>query len=104
MVGLGRKGQMELRYPFCNRGKVTVFHKEGYIQAKKSHITAGDKTTFYQKPDTYEVLQNCPNFGRNAKGIQRAYETGVTETLAHKERLERFKKAGFPTRIVQAII
>jgi len=47
MVGLGRKGQIELECPFCNKGRVKVFHKEGYLQGRKSHIAAGNKVKFY---------------------------------------------------------
>ena len=27
--GLGRKSEIELELPFCNKAKVRVFHKEG---------------------------------------------------------------------------
>jgi len=54
---------------------------------------------FYKKPDTYEVLEDCPKCGKKAKEIQRAYETGITKELTHEERLERLRKAGLPTRI-----
>lgn len=56
MIGLGRKNLSELEYPFCGNAKVKVFHKEGYVQARKSHIAAGDKFTFHSVPVTYDVL------------------------------------------------
>jgi len=98
-MGLGRKGQMELECPFCNKGRVKVFHKEGYLQGRKSHIAAGDKIKFYKMLDTYEVLEDCPNCGKTAREIQRVYETGVVREPTHEERLERLRKAGLPTRI-----
>jgi len=104
MVGLGRKGQIELECPFCNKGRVKVFHKEGYLQGRKSHIAAGNKVKFYKMPDIYDVLEDCPNCGKKAKEIQRAYETGITKEPSHKERLERLGKAGLPTRIEQRIL
>jgi len=99
MVGLGRKGQIELECPFCHGSRVRVFHKESYLQGKKSHIAAGDKTKFYRKPDTYEVLEDCPNCRKTAREIQRAYETGIVREPSREERLERMRRAGLPTRI-----
>jgi len=100
MVGLGRKGQIEFKCPFCKKGIVMVFHKEGYLQGRKSHIAAGDKIKFYKMPDIYEVLEDCPNCGKTAKEMQKAYESGVTREPTHEERLERMRKAGLPTRII----
>jgi hypothetical protein len=99
MVGLGRKGLIELECPFCRNAKVQVFHKEDYVQARRSHIAAGDSFTFCNMPDTYEVLEDCPNCGKKAKEIQEVYERGITRQLTHQERLERMKRASFPTRI-----
>ena len=90
---------MELECPFCHEGKVEVFHKESYMQAKKSHIAAGDKVSFHRRPDTYEVLEDCPKCGEKAKVIQEAYETGTAEPISHEERIKRFRKEGIPTRI-----
>lgn len=103
MVGLGRKGLTEQKCPFCRKAKVKVFHKEGYIQAKKSHIAAGDRFTFHSMPDTYEVLEDCQKCGKSRKEIQRVFEMGVTRELTHKERVERQRKAGLPTRIEQPV-
>jgi len=35
---LGRKGETELECPFCQKGKVKIFPKEEYMQAKTSRI------------------------------------------------------------------
>lgn len=99
MTGLGRKCQMELECPFCKKAKVKVFHKEGHMQAKKSSISAKSTFSYHKSPDMYEVLEDCPNCGKKAKDIQRAYETGITKELTHEERLERLKKSGLPTKI-----
>jgi len=32
---------MELECPFCRKGKVKIFHKEGYLQAKTGRISSG---------------------------------------------------------------
>ena len=96
---LGRKGETILECPFCNKGKVRTFHKEGYLQAKISRISGGAKTKFYKRPDIYEILTDCPNCGKSKKEIQKALDTGITKELSHKERLERIRKAGIPTRV-----
>ena len=96
-MGLGRKGEMELECPFCRKGKVKTFHKEGYIQAKTSRISAGAKIKYYKTPDMYEVLEDCPNCGRKKKEIQKAMDGEIsTKQMSHEERLKRFKDAGLP--------
>ncbi|RLF35151.1 MAG: hypothetical protein DRM99_05215 [Thermoplasmata archaeon] len=100
MSGLGRKGETEIECPFCKKAKVRMFHKEGYYQAKVSRISAGAKTTYHWVPDTYEVLEDCPNCGKRKKEIQKALEGEVsTKKLSHKERIKRIKESGLPTRI-----
>ena len=85
--------------PFCGKGKVNVYHKEGFIQAKTSRISAGGKQTFYKKPDEYHVQNDCPECGKSKKEIERAFETGITRKKSHQEKLNRLKEAGLPTRI-----
>ena len=100
MVGLGRKGETEIECPFCKKAKVRMFHKEGYYQAKVSRISAGAKTTYHWVPDTYEVLEDCPNCGKSKKEIQKALEGEIsTKKLSHEERIKRIKESGLPTRI-----
>lgn len=99
MIGLGRKGEAEIECPFCHKGKIRMFHKEGYLQGRTSRISAGAKTKVYKIPDTYEVLTDCPNCGKSKKEIQKALDTGITKELSHKERLERLQRAGIPTRV-----
>jgi endogenous inhibitor of DNA gyrase (YacG/DUF329 family) len=97
--GLGRKGETILECPFCQKGKVRVFHKGGYLQPKVSRISAGAKVKYYRMPDTYQVLEDCPECGKSMKEIQKAFETGETEQISHDERLKRIKEAGLPTRV-----
>lgn len=96
MAGLARKGEVELDCPFCEKAKVKVFHKEGYKQAHVSRISGKSATQSFQRPDYYEVLENCPNCGKTKKEIQKALETGRTKILTHEERLEMFRKRGLP--------
>ncbi len=96
-MGLGRKGESEIECPFCGKAKVRMFHKEGYLQPRVSRISAGAKTTYHRVPDTYEVLENCPNCGKTKKEIQKKLEG--EEELDHKKVLERMKKQGLPTRL-----
>lgn len=99
MVGLGRKGETFVECPFCEKGQVRTFHKEGYIQGKQSRISAGGKFTFHSVPDTYEVLEDCPNCGKNKKEIQ-AYLDGKLKKKIDPEKLKkRLAESGLPTNI-----
>ena len=103
-MGLGRKGEMELECPFCRKGKVKTFHKEGYLQAKTSRISAGAKTKYYKTPDTYEVLEDCPNCGRKKKEIQKAFDGEIsTKQMSHEKRIKKMKEAGLPTSFEQTV-
>jgi predicted RNA-binding Zn-ribbon protein involved in translation (DUF1610 family) len=98
-MGLGRHGEVEMECPFCGKGKINVFHKEGHLQGRKSSIAAGSKITFHRRPDEYHVSQDCPKCGKTKKEIERAFETGITKDQSHDARLKRLKEAGLPTRI-----
>jgi len=93
-MGLGRKGEMELECPFCYKGKVKTFHKEGYLQARTSRISAGAKTKHYKAPDTCEVLEDCSHCGAKKKNIQASFDGRYRRKITHKERKELFKKRG----------
>jgi len=99
MTGLGRKGETFIECPFCHKAQVRLFHKEGYIQGRTSRISAGAKITYYKVPDSYKVLENCPNCGKTASEIQKALDEDIPKR-SHRERIERLKQAGLPTRIV----
>lgn len=94
MVGLGRKGEVELDCPFCHKGRIKTFHKEGYFQARTSRISAGAKTKYYTKQDIYEVLEDCAVCGAKKKDVQDMYEG--KRKLSHEERIELWKKRGLP--------
>lgn len=97
MGGFGRKGGAEIECPFCKKGIVRMFHKEGYLQPSFSRISAKSAVKYHRVPDTYEVLEDCPNCGKTAKEIQKNLE-GERE-IDHKKVLKRIKKQGLPTRI-----
>lgn len=96
-MGLARHGEVELDCPFCGKAKVKTFHKEGFLQARKSSISAKSATTFYRRPDTYIVIDDCPNCKKTAKEIEQAFNKGITREIPHEERVERMRKAGIPT-------
>ena len=96
MVGLARKGEIELECPFCKKAKVKVFHKEGYRQAHTSRISGKSTTRSYQKPDYYEVMGDCPKCGAKHKDIQDWYDGKYKKKLPHSERLKLWKKRGLP--------
>ncbi len=96
MGGLARKGEKELECPFCGKGKIKTFYKEGYKQAQTSRISGRKSTQSFQRPETYEVLEGCPVCGKTKKEIQKAIDTGKTKEFTHDERMERFKKRGLP--------
>lgn len=95
-IGLARKGEIELDCPFCGKAKVKVFHKEGYMQARTSRISAGAKTKRYAVPDFYEVLEDCPNCGAKKKDIRDSFDGKYKKKVTHSERLEMWKKRGLP--------
>jgi len=98
-MGLSRKGETEIECPFCKKVKIRMFHKEGYLQAKTSRISAGAMITYHRVPDTYDVLEDCHNCGKTKKEIQKALEGEIpTKQISH-ECLKRLKETGLPTKI-----
>ena len=101
MAGFGRHSEQEWLCPFCKKGKVKVYFKEGYIQAKASSISAGKKYSKYQVDEKIEeVGGDCPECGKSGKEIKKAFETGITKELSHDERLKRLQASGLPTKII----
>ena len=96
MVGFARKGEKELECPFCEKGKVKTFYKEGYMQARTTRIVGRKSTRSFQRPETYEVLEDCPNCGAKKKDIQAMCDGTYKKPMTHKERLKRLKKRGLP--------
>lgn len=95
-MGLGRKGETELECPFCHKGKVKTFHKEGYMQARTSRISGRKATRSHQRAETHKVMEDCPNCGAKKKDIQAWYDGTYKEPRTHKEKIERLKKRGLP--------
>lgn len=95
-IGLARRGEIELDCPFCGKAKVKVFHKEGYMQAKTSRISAGARVTRHAIPDYYEILEDCPSCGAKKKDIQDFFEGKYRKKISHEERIEMLKKRGLP--------
>ncbi len=77
-------------------------HKPSYLEHSTSRIAAGSKTKYYRVPDSYDVMGGCPNCGKSEKEIQQAFDTGITKTLSHAERLERLRRSGLPTKVVSS--
>lgn len=96
MVGLARKGEKELECPFCSIGKIKTFYKEGYKQAHTSRISGRQATRSFQRPETYEILEDCPNCGAKRKDIQNFFEGKYKKKMSHEERIEMLKKRGLP--------
>jgi predicted RNA-binding Zn-ribbon protein involved in translation (DUF1610 family) len=90
---------MEIECPFCGKGKIRMYHKEGYIQSTASSISSGKKFTSHKVDDSYIVQNNCPECGKTKEEIQRAFETGETKQATHEERLKRLREAGLPERV-----
>lgn len=99
MVGLGRHDETEIECPFCGKGRIKMYHKEGYIQSHASSIASGKKFTSHKVEDSYIVQNDCPVCKKTKKEIQRAFETGETKQLTHEERLKRLRESGLPTRV-----
>lgn len=101
MVGFGRHGQQIWKCPFCKKGEIEIFFREGYVQARASSISAGKKYTKQAVDDKIENVGNdCPVCGKSAEDIKKAFETGTTRELSHEERLKRLKQSGLPTKVV----
>lgn len=86
--------------PFCKKNVVKTLKFESFMQAERTHISAGTKYIYHRTPEKYEVLDKCPNCGKTKEEIQKALDTGITKQLSHEERLRRLMKAGLPTKIV----
>jgi len=94
MLGFGRKEETVMDCPFCQKGKIKVFHKEGYFQARTSRISNKSSTKQYYVPDQYDILEGCPECGKTKKQIQD--ECNGKTVISHEERLERLRKRGLP--------
>lgn len=102
MPGLGRHSEQEWTCPFCKRGKVKIYFKEGFIQAKASSISAGKKYIKHKVDDKIEEIgSDCPVCGKSAKEIKKAFETGKTKEITHEDRLKRLRASGLPVRLSQ---
>ena len=96
MVGFARMSEKEIECPFCRKGKVKTIHKESFMQSETTRIAGRRCTRSFSRPETYEVIEDCPNCGKTRKEIQKALNTGKIKVLTHKERLEMLKKRGLP--------
>ena len=103
MTGLARKGEKELECPFCSVGKIKTFYKEGYKQAHTSRISGRQATRNFQRPETYEVLEDCPNCGAKRKDIQAFFDGKYKKKLSNEDRIERLKKSGLPL-VIETLI
>lgn len=92
--------QCEIECPFCKKSVVRILKSESFMQAQRTHISAGTKYIYHRVPEKYKVLESCPNCGKSKKEIQKALDTGITKELSHAERLKRLRGAGLPTKIV----
>ena len=101
MPGFGRHSEQEWKCPFCKKGLIKVYFREGFIQSKVSSISAGKKYTKYQVNDKIEEVGNaCPVCDKTAKEIKKAFDTGIASEHGHEERLKRILDAGLPTKII----
>ena len=96
MAGLARKGEKELECPFCKKGKVKTFYKEGYMQAHTSRISGRQATRSFQRPEINEMLEDCPYCGAKKKDIQAYYDGKYKKKITHEERIAMLKKRGLP--------
>ena len=102
MVGFGRHSELKWRCPFCKKGIIRIYFKEGYIQSTASSISAGKKYTKHKVDGQIESVGNgCPVCGKSAKEIKKAFETGTIKEISHEERLKRLQTAGLPTKIMR---
>lgn len=104
MPGFGRHMEVEWKCPFCKKGLIKVYFREGFTQSSASSIAAGKKYTKQAVGDKVEnVGSDCPECGKTAEEIKKAFDKGVDKEITpdeHKKRLERLRAAGFGMQIV----
>ena len=88
--------EKEIECPFCKVGKVKTFYRASFMRTEAKSISGVKSSRMRVQPETYEILENCPNCGKTKKEIQRAINTGKTKEMTHEERIEAFRKRGLP--------
>lgn len=96
MPGLARQSETEIECPFCEKGKVKTYYREGYMQAHTSRISGKSATRSQQKGEIYRVLEDCPHCGAKKKDIQAKIDGTYRKPMTREERIEMLKKRGLP--------
>lgn len=88
-----------LECPFCKSKVIMVTFSPSFFQAKVSRTSSKTSTKFYKTKEKYEVQANCPNCGKSAKEIEKAFNEGVKDPEKTKKKLKELEKLGLPTII-----
>lgn len=95
-MGVGRYERVELGYPFWGNGKVEALHQKDFLQAKTVRVSAGAKTKYFRRPESYEIPSGCSNCGKSKKEVKDVFERGTAKRISLREFLERWRKTGLP--------
>lgn len=93
------KENIFLECPFCGKKKIFATYMPSILQTKVSRAANRTVTKFYQTKEKYEVQSSCPNCGKSAKEIQKAFDEGKKDPEKEKRILKRLKEQGFPEEI-----
>lgn len=83
---------------------MTAFYKPSFAQGKTSRISSKSATIYTRKQEQYFIQGDCPECGAKNNDIQKWYDGEQDENkLTHEQKIEKMKRSGTPTQIVQEI-
>ena len=84
------------RIPFRHEQVLDVLWWPSHKAAHASRSAVAKSTTWSRKPEGHELLsEKCPNCGKTASDIERAWREGPQQKVDQRKRLEELKKLGF---------
>ncbi|MCX6820430.1 MAG: hypothetical protein NT016_00545 [Candidatus Aenigmarchaeota archaeon] len=83
--------------PFCEHEVLEILWWPSHTAASISRSAIAKNTRWHKKAEGHELLSDkCPNCGKSAKEIERAWREGTqTNNIDKKKRLEELKELGF---------
>src|SRR5438094_5831326 len=84
--------------PFCGKETLQVLTWPGHTEIKSTRSAVAKSKTIRRVSDGFELLSaTCPNCGKKASEIKRAWKEGNEETNQERrrKRLAQLKQLGF---------
>jgi len=88
-----------VKCPFCRKGDIEVTMTLDWYSEGRAHSAGRSATIPQYYPEGTEVHNKCANCGKSKKELKETIERGQSRKPAHKELLERLRRAGLPTVI-----